>query len=92
MGRRKPPPIKYDLFNQPCDEVSIWENGWGAKVATLHAEGFRSLCIDWWRSRYYEYLGCDKQAKTHEEWAEKSQKYKTWPIIWKAYQNKMCQL
>lgn len=48
----------------------------------LKKEGCNSSCKKWWRFRFYEFLGCDKKSKNHEDWKQKTEKYNTWDFFW----------
>lgn len=59
------------------------------KIDKLKNEGFSSLDIDWWRSRYYETVICPGHQRHNKGFEHEQLAHKAWTYIWKNYRSYM---
>ncbi len=82
--------IQLTIFepNQNFEDV-IW-NEFKSKVDELHQKGFRSICYEWWRSRYYETIICPNHSKNKKGFEFEQKASNIWKFIWSSYKSYMC--
>lgn len=76
------------LFDQVS--VSVEEQFWiefQPVVRAMAKQGLRSICHDWWRSRYYESVICPNHAANKKGFEYQQQATNAWKFIWNNYRH-----
>lgn len=69
-------------------EDMIWDE-FKKEVDTLHKKGFKSLCFEWWRSRFYETIVCPGHSRNKKGFEFEHKANKAWKFIWNRYKKYM---
>lgn len=82
MRRKKNKVVQLDLFQVP--ELSFEDqvfSDFREYAYKLMAKGFNSICHDWWRSRFHDFVYPGHNKPKDYNRAMKMEK--CWPFIWK---------